>query len=130
VSVGRGTPTPFELAGAPYIDADALVRALPALPGIAFAPVHFTPTASVFAGKACHGVRFTITDRKAFQPVRTGVAIATALARLYPKEFAVDKLEPLLRDPRTLEAIRAGKEVSWAEDEAAFAARRAKYLLY
>ena len=130
MSVGRGTPTPFELIGAPYIDAAQLARELPALPGIRFEPVHFTPTASVFEGQACHGVRFTLTDRKAFRPVRTGVAIATVLARLYPKDFAVDKLAPLLRDPRALEAIRAGTPVSWADDEAAFAARRAKYLLY
>jgi SSS family transporter len=130
VSVGRGTATPFELIGAPYIDADKLARELPTLPGIRFEPVHFTPTASVFEGQLCHGVRFTLTDRKAFQPVRTAVALATVLARLYPKDFAVDKLAPLLRDARTLEAIRAGKEASWADDEAAFAARRAMYLLY
>jgi uncharacterized protein YbbC (DUF1343 family)/CubicO group peptidase (beta-lactamase class C family) len=130
VSVGRGTATPFELIGAPYIDAERLVRELPALPGIRFEPVHFTPTASVFEGKPCHGIRFTLTDRKAFQPVATGVAIATVLERLYPKDFALDKLASLLRDPRTLDAIRAGTPVSWAEDEAAFAARRAKYLMY
>jgi uncharacterized protein YbbC (DUF1343 family) len=130
VSVGRGTATPFELMGAPYIDADALARELPPLPGIQFQPVHFTPTASVFEGKPCHGVRFTLTDRKAFKPVATGVAIATVLHRLYPNDFALDKLATLLRDPQTLDAIRDGKPISWADDEAAFAARRAKYLLY
>ena len=132
MSVGRGTATPFELIGAPYIDASTLARELTALalPGIRFDPVHFTPTASVFEGQACHGVRFTLTDRKAFQPVHTGVAIATVLARLYTKDFAVAKLAPLLRDPRTLEAIRAGTQASWADDEAEFGARRAKYLLY
>ncbi len=132
VSVGRGTPTPFELIGAPYIDAAALTRELSALalPGIRFEPVHFTPTASVFEGQPCHGVRFVITDRKALQPVRTGVAIASVLHRLYPNDFALDKLATLLRNPRTLEAIRADAPVSWAEDEAAFGARRAKYLLY
>src|SRR5438876_7182711 len=130
VSVGRGTATPFELIGAPYIDADTLTRELSALPGIQFQPVHFTPTASVFAGQQCHGVRFVVTDRKAMKPVATGIAIATVLQRLYPNEFAVDKLAALLRDPRTLDAIRANAPVSWAEDEAAFGAQRAKYLLY
>lgn len=132
VSVGRGTATPFELIGAPYVDADILTRELAALalPGIRFEPVHFTPTASVFEGKACHGVRFTLGDRKAFKPVATGIAIARVLQRLYPNDFAADKLTVLLRDPGTLDAIRKNAPVSWAEDEAAFAARRAKYLLY
>jgi SSS family transporter len=130
VSVGRGTATPFELIGAPYIDADALARALPALPGIQFQAVHFTPTASVFEGKACHGVRFTLTDRKAFKPVATGIAIARVLQRLYPNDFAADKMPFLLRDPGTLDAVRKDAPVSWAEDEAAFGTRRAKYLMY
>jgi uncharacterized protein YbbC (DUF1343 family)/CubicO group peptidase (beta-lactamase class C family) len=123
ISVGRGTATPFELIGAPYIDGERLAREL-TLPGIAFTPVRFTPDASVFAGQECGGVRMTITDRKALRPVFTGVTIATVLHRLYPNDFDVDKIQRLLRDPRPLEAI------SWAEDEAAFAARRAKYLLY
>ena len=137
VSVGRGTATPFEVLGAPWIDADALASDLTAskLPGIRFDPVHFTPTASVFEAKACHGVRFTLTDRKAFRPVMTGIAIALALQKRYPADFALDKCASLLRDPRTLEAIRAGKPLSdivglWAADDAAFAARREKFLLY
>jgi uncharacterized protein YbbC (DUF1343 family) len=132
VSVGRGTPTPFELIGAPYIDGAVLSRELTALalPGIAFEAVDFTPTASVFEGKACHGVRFTLTDRKAFKPVMTGVAIASVLRRLYPNDFEIEKLRTLLRDPWTLEMIRDGGTISWSADEAEFAARRAKYLLY
>jgi uncharacterized protein YbbC (DUF1343 family)/CubicO group peptidase (beta-lactamase class C family) len=129
ISVGRGTATPFELIGAPYIDGERLAREL-TLPGIAFTPVRFTPDASVFAGQECGGVRMTITDRKALCPVFTGVTIATVLHRLYPNEFDVAKMQRLLCDPRTLEAIRAGVAISWADDEAAFAARRAKYLLY
>ena len=62
--------------------------------------------------------------------MRTGVAIATVLRRLYPNDFAVDKLATLLRDPRTLEAIRNNTPISWTEDEAEFGARRAKYLMY
>ena len=59
-----------------------------------------------------------------------GVTIATTLRRLYPNDFAVDKLQRLLRDPRTLDAIRAGTAIDWSEDEAEFSARQAKYLLY
>jgi uncharacterized protein YbbC (DUF1343 family) len=129
ISVGRGTPTPFEVIGAPYIDGDRLAREL-ALPGVAFTPIRFTPDASIFAGKQCGGVRMTITDRKVFRPVATGAAIAALVRRLYPNDFAVDKLQRLVRDPQTLDAIRAGKTVSWSDDEAAFSARRQTYLLY
>ncbi len=121
ISVGRGTPTPFELAGAPYVDGERLAHELAAfqLPGIRFDPVRFTPEASIFAKKECGGVRFTVTDRGAFQPVRTGVAIALALQRLYPKEFKFD--DHLLRAPLQLD---------WSDDERAFRERRKKYLLY
>jgi uncharacterized protein YbbC (DUF1343 family) len=130
ISVGRGTPTPFEVLGAPYIDGAALIAALPPQAGLTFTPIRFTPDASVFTGKECGGVRMTITDRKALQPVATGVAIATALRRLYPNDFDIDKLQRLLRDPATLDAIRSGATIDWSADEAAFNARREKYLLY
>jgi uncharacterized protein YbbC (DUF1343 family)/CubicO group peptidase (beta-lactamase class C family) len=129
ISVGRGTPTPFEVMGAPYIDGEHLAKELTA-PGVVFTPIRFTPNASVFAGKECGGVRMTITDRKALRPVATGVMIATTLRRLYPNDFALNKLQRLLRDPATLEAIRTGTPFDWAADEAAFSARRSKYLLY
>ena len=137
VSVGRGTERPFEVVGAPYVDGAVLARELAAmsLPGIRFDATEFTPASSIFAKQRCGGVRLTITDRTALRPVATGVAIALLLRRLYPNDFALDKLAPLLRHPATLEAIRAGKPLAeivamWREDEAAFAARRAKYLLY
>ena len=137
VSVGRGTATPFEWIGAPYVDAGLLAHELNALalPGIRFEPAHFTPDASVFKDQPCHGVRFVITDRKALKPVMTGIAIASVLHHLYPNDFALDKLQILLRDPRTLEAIRAGRPLAdivalWADDEKAFRARREKFLLY
>jgi len=137
VSVGRGTKTPFEIVGAPYVDGIALARELSAmaLPGIRFEAAEFTPSSSNFAKQRCGGVRLTITDRKALKPVAMGIAIALALHRLYPADFALDKIAPLLRDPATLEAIRADKPLAeivamWRADEEAFAARRAKYLLY
>ncbi|MBV9188716.1 MAG: DUF1343 domain-containing protein, partial [Acidobacteria bacterium] len=137
LSVGRGTETPFEIVGAPYIDGTALARELTAmsLPGIRFEATSFTPSSSNFAKQQCGGVRMTITDRRTLRPVAMGIAIALVLHRLYPNDFALDKLGPLLRDPATLDAIRAGKPLAeivsmWREDEAAFATRRAKYLLY
>jgi uncharacterized protein YbbC (DUF1343 family)/CubicO group peptidase (beta-lactamase class C family) len=137
VSVGRGTDTPFEIVGAPYVDGAALVRELTAmsLPGIRFEATSFTPSTSIFANQLCGGVRMTITDRRTLRPVAAGIGIALVLHRLYPNDFALDKLAPLLRDPATLEAIRTDKPLAaivsmWREDEAAFAALRTKYLLY
>jgi uncharacterized protein YbbC (DUF1343 family)/CubicO group peptidase (beta-lactamase class C family) len=137
ISVGRGTPTPFELAGAPYIDGALLAREVEALrlPGIRFTSTRFTPDASIFKGQACGGVRFLVTDRTVFQPVRTGIALAVTLQRLYPGQFALDKVAPLLLNTPVLEAIRAGRSLEQIDalllrDEQAFEARRAKYLLY
>jgi uncharacterized protein YbbC (DUF1343 family) len=137
VSVGRGTRTPFEIIGAPYIDGEAFAREMNALalPGIRFEPARFTPDTSIFANKECGGARLVITDRNALRPVLTGVAVATTLRRLYGDAFEVDKLRRLLRSSAVLEAIRAAKPprdiaALWADDEAAFRARRQKYLLY
>jgi uncharacterized protein YbbC (DUF1343 family)/CubicO group peptidase (beta-lactamase class C family) len=112
VSVGRGTPTPFEILGAPYIDGAALIREVGPLPGLSLEPVRFTPLASVHKDQECGGVRIAITDRRALRSVDAGVAIASALARLYRGQFPVDELQPLLRHRPTLEAIRAGKPLA------------------
>ena len=121
ISVGRGTATPFELVGAPYVDSERLIQELNTfkLPGIRFERVQFTPQSSVFAKKTCHGARLIVTDRNALRPVRTGIAIALALQKLYPAEFKFD--ERLLRAPLKLD---------WSDDERAFIERRAKFLLY
>jgi uncharacterized protein YbbC (DUF1343 family)/CubicO group peptidase (beta-lactamase class C family) len=137
VSVGRNTGVPFEVAGAPYIDdvklAGELNRA--GLPGVRFMPHQFTPPYSTFKDQACAGVYVMVTDRDRLQAVDAGIALAQALCRLYPKEFASKKLERLLQSETTLEAIRAGKSLAeikagWLGDLAAFKERRAGFLLY
>lgn len=137
VSVGRGTGTPFEVIGAPYVDDLGLAAALNArnLPGVAFVPIRFTPTASTFRDKPCGGVHILLTDRTVCNAVDLGVTLALVFQQLYPSQFALDKLSPLLRHPATLEAVRAGKTLQeiqglWADDLAAFRRRRAEYLLY
>lgn len=120
LSVGRGTPTPFEVVGAPYVDGARLAREVGALPGVAVEPVRFTPTADIHAGKECGGLRFTITDRRALRSVEVGLRVAAALMRLYPREFPVDAMQPLLRHKATLEAVRAGK---WPPDAGAASIR-------
>ena len=92
ISVGRGTKMPFEIFGAPWIKADELIAELDArhLPGIKFAPVSFTPEYQMFKGKLCNGLRLTLTDRKAFKPVITGMHIIDALYKLYPNEYKIE----------------------------------------
>lgn len=137
LSVGRGTATPFELIGAPWLDADVLAKALTALdlPGIEFTPVHFTPIASTFANERCHGVRFTLTDREPFEPVTAGLAIATVLLRDFGNHWQTGRYIRLLGNDAALETLLAGGSV--ADIEARYAAgletfveRRAQYLLY
>jgi uncharacterized protein YbbC (DUF1343 family)/CubicO group peptidase (beta-lactamase class C family) len=105
ISVGRGTETPFEILGAPYIDGERLAREVH-VPGVQLFPVRFTPTASVHKGEECGGVRLRITDRRALRSVTLGLEIARALARMYPNQFPVEELQPLLRHRETLESIR------------------------
>lgn len=137
LSVGRGTDTPFELIGAPYIEdtrlADELNRA--GLPGIRFVPIQFTPTFSVHKGQLCRGVFFMLTDRDACPVVDVGLLIAETLHRWYPQQFNADKIKHLLLHAKTLEAVKAGKPLSdlhalWRADVNDFQKRREKFLLY
>jgi uncharacterized protein YbbC (DUF1343 family)/CubicO group peptidase (beta-lactamase class C family) len=137
VSVGRGTDTPFEIVGAPWIDGQQLAASLNAqrLPGVRFVPVRFTPNASVFSGEECSGVNLIVTNRAAFRPVSTGLEIAVALRRLYPEQWQVDKYLRLLANADTLERLKRGvpaAEVvrSWSERLEEFRKLRARALLY
>ncbi len=136
LSVGRGTDTPFEVVGAPWMDADAAARALAQehLGGVAFAATTFTPHASLYTDKPCRGLRLTVTDRSAFDPLRTGFAIARTLARLSP-EWHADDLERVVGNPDVVAAVRAQKSLDEIEaltrdDVSAFLERRKKVLLY
>ncbi|MEU6090156.1 DUF1343 domain-containing protein [Streptomyces sp. NPDC047085] len=89
VSEGRGTTQPFEIVGAPYIDARfAPSLAELALPGVHFRDLWFVPTFHKHAGRPLRGVQLHVTDREAFAPVRTAVAMLATLRRLYPDDFA------------------------------------------
>lgn len=137
VSVGRGTDTPFEVVGAPYVEDVRWAAELngAGLPGIRFVPIRFTPKASTFRDEACGGVYLVVTDREALRAVDVGILMASTLQRLYPERFALDKVAPLLRDRATLQAIRAGKSLEqiktlWATELGRFQARRGSFLLY
>ena len=138
VSVGRGTDTPFEQIGAPWIDGAALARALTArqLPGIRFYPVRFTPAAGQkFGGEECRGVFMIVTDRDRLRPAQVGIEIASVLAKTYGAQFTLEQSATLIGSKSTLEKIRAGVDAaqiaaSWRADEEKWRLLRAKYLLY
>src|ERR1019366_3021504 len=89
LSVGRGTETPFEVVGAPWLDGRRLAAYLKAraIPGVRFTPVHFSPAASEYAGETCGGIRISIVDREALRPVSLGIEIAAALRTLFPSDW-------------------------------------------
>jgi uncharacterized protein YbbC (DUF1343 family) len=137
VSVGRGTDTPFEQLGAPWIDGVQLAGALNArrIPGVTFYPVRFTPTSSKHAKEECQGIFMIVTDRLALRPVRLGVEIAAMLHKLYGATFDLDAAERLYGSKDGLARIRAGDDPTaiagtWAVGEARWRLMRAKYLLY
>lgn len=137
LSVGRGTDTPFEIIGAPYIDDVKLAEELnnAGLPGVRFMPVRFTPKTSIHRDKPCAGVSIILTDRNRCNAVDTGIVIAKTLCRLYPKQFSVKKMAHLLVHEPTLEAIKADKSLDeihsfWKSDLGEFMQRRARFLLY
>jgi uncharacterized protein YbbC (DUF1343 family)/CubicO group peptidase (beta-lactamase class C family) len=137
ISVGRGTDTPFEQIGAPWIDGSRLADALNVrhLAGVRFYPVRFTPAAATFSGQDCGGVFIVVTDRAAVRPVRVGVEIASALVRLFPGQLKVDTAHRLFGSADGLARIAAGEDpaaiaASWAAAEARWRQLRARYLLY
>jgi uncharacterized protein YbbC (DUF1343 family) len=137
LSVGRGTDTPFEHVGAPWIDGVLLADTLNArqVPGVRFYPVTFTPASSKFAKEECHGVFMLITDRNAVRPVRVGVEIAAALLKLFPGKLEIDLAQRLFGSADGLNRLKAGEDpaaiaASWAAAEARWRLLRAKYVLY
>jgi uncharacterized protein YbbC (DUF1343 family) len=137
VSVGRGTDTPFERIGAPWIDGRKLATRLNGLglPGIRFIPFRFTPAASKFKGEACGGVQVLLTDRGAFEPAETGLSIVRELKDLFGDSFDVDRVNRLLVNQHALERVGASTGPTryaplWDRDLAEFLERRAKFLIY
>jgi uncharacterized protein YbbC (DUF1343 family) len=137
VSVGRGTDTPFEVVGAPYIDDVKFARELNGaeLAGVRFVPIRFTPTASIFKGKACRGVYILVTDRDALNAVDVGVTLALTLQRHFPNDFALEKVGHLLQHETTIDAIKAGNSLAeikklWADDLEDFKKRRERFMIY
>jgi uncharacterized protein YbbC (DUF1343 family) len=137
LSVGRGTDTPFELVGAPWLDGQRLAAYLNGrrVAGLRFVPVRFTPDASVFKGEECGGVNVVVTDRGQLRAVSAGLEIAAALHKLYPAEWKIDSYSRLLANAAALEGLRRGDspEViarAWQPKLDEFKRARARALIY
>ncbi|PYS71490.1 MAG: hypothetical protein DMF69_10250, partial [Acidobacteria bacterium] len=137
VSVGRGTDTPFEIVGAPWIQGDKLADYLNqrSIPGVRFVPLRFTPRASVFKDVECGGMNIVITDRSSFRPLLTGMEIAVALRKIYPDDWKIDNYLKLLVNTNTLERVKRGDTprdivASWNSQLEEFRKARAEILLY
>lgn len=144
LSEGRGTTRPFELVGAPWLDAFALVEELERreLPGVTFRTVTFTPTFSKHAGAVCHGAQAHITDREALRPVALGLHLVDAMRRLAEDRFEWRRgadgryfIDLLLGSDAPRLALDRGVPVEhivqqWDADARAFVERSQPYLLY
>jgi uncharacterized protein YbbC (DUF1343 family)/CubicO group peptidase (beta-lactamase class C family) len=138
VSVGRGTDQPFEYVGAPWIDGRKWAAALNAagLPGTRFVPMAFTPIkGSKFGEKPCQGVYVMLTDREAFEPVRTGLTMAWTLKQQFGDQFEIDAVLNLLGNAEVMKALKTTDDPAklpamWKAPLAEFGKVRAKYLIY
>lgn len=137
ISVGRGTDTPFEIVGAPWMDGRALSRSLHArqLPGVSFVPIEFTPESSKHAGELCSGVRIIVTDRSQLSSVRLGIELAAALRDLHREQWDTGQLNRLLGNDAVAESLLSGAspEETWELSQRelrGFVRRRAQFLLY
>ncbi len=137
VSVGRGTDTPFEVLGAPWIKGRELAQYLNArnISGVRFVPVNFTPDASNYAGQKCEGVNLIVTERNALDAPELGIELASALHKLYPDQFQMERMKELLLNESAYSAIAEGQDPrrianDWREPLEKFQQLREKYLIY
>lgn len=137
VSVGRGTDTPFELVGAPWIKSRELAAYLNArgIAGVRFVPITFTPSASNYAGQKCEGVNVVLTERNALDGPELGIELAAALRKLYPMDYKIERMAELLVNQAAYDGLMAGKDPrriaqDWQEDLEKFQLVRQKYLIY
>ena len=137
VSVGRGTDTPFEVLGAPWMKSRELAAYLNGrdIQSVRFVPVVFTPSSSNYAGERCEGVNLIVLDRNTLESPELGIELASALHKLYPNDFKLERMSDLLVNQSVLDAISAGQDPrriaeDWQERLEEFVRLREKYLLY
>lgn len=137
VSVGRGTDSPFELLGAPWIKAKKLAAYLNkrGIQGVRFKPVSFVPKNDHFKNRECHGIRVILTDRKKLDPTALGIEIASALYMLFKRDFQISKTLALIGSRQVIRSIKEGRNPTsivrgWQGQLAQFQSLREKYLIY
>lgn len=137
LSVGRGTDTPFEVIGAPWIRERELAAHLNAagLPGVRFVPMRFIPTSTKFSGESCGGVNIVITNRDTLNSLRTGIQLMCSLQALYPDAWQTKNLNRLLSSKKVTDAVMDGKsageiETLWSDELGSFKTRRTGFLMY
>ncbi len=137
ISVGRGTDTPFELLGAPWIKGRELAQFLNAreIAGVRFVPTTFTPNASNYAGQKCEGVNLVLLDRSVLDAPELGIELASALRQLYPEQWRMEKMIEILANQAVFDAITQGQDPrriaqNWQEGLDEFSKIREKYLIY
>jgi uncharacterized protein YbbC (DUF1343 family)/CubicO group peptidase (beta-lactamase class C family) len=137
VSVGRGTDAPFEVFGAPWLDAVNTATALNHrfIPGVRFVPTRFTPTSGTYAGETCGGISLVIADRASLNSMLMGLEIDQVLYKMYPAKFEIDKVVALLGSQASLQRLKSGDAparivLDWQSELDAFRKMRAKYLIY
>jgi uncharacterized protein YbbC (DUF1343 family)/CubicO group peptidase (beta-lactamase class C family) len=137
ISVGRGTDTPFEVLGAPWIKSRELADYLNArsISGVRFVPITFTPASSTYANQKCEGINIILTDRNAFDSPELGIELASALHKLYAQQFNLGRMTDLLLNQSVYDAISDGEDPrriseDWREALEQFQQQRQKYLIY
>jgi uncharacterized protein YbbC (DUF1343 family) len=137
VSVGRGTDTPFELLGAPWIKSRELADYLNAreIQGVRFVPLDFTPDSSIYAHQLCHGVNLVLLERSVLDAPEMGIELASALHKLYGAAYDMHRLPELLNNKAAFDDIVAGEDPrriaqDWQEELRKFEEIRQKYLIY
>jgi uncharacterized protein YbbC (DUF1343 family)/CubicO group peptidase (beta-lactamase class C family) len=137
LSVGRGTDTPFELVGAPWIKGRELARYLNerTISGVRFVPVTFTPTTSTYAGQKCEGVNIILLGRNNLDAPELGIELASAIRKLYPQDYKIDRMIEILVNQAVFDGIVQGRDPrrlaqDWQESLDNFQKLRQRYLLY
>ena len=137
ISVGRGTETPFEVVGAPWINAREFAQYLNArqIAGVRFVPLSFTPTSSNYAGQLCHGVNVVLTGREFLDAPELGMELASALTKLYSQQFHLEKMLEILASQAVYNALARGEDphriaLDWQDDLVKFQNARERYLIY
>jgi uncharacterized protein YbbC (DUF1343 family) len=137
VSVGRGTDSPFELLGAPWIKSRELAAYLNGrgIAGARFVPVSFTPASAIYSGQKCGGVNIVLTERNLLDGPELGIELAAALKKLYPADYKMERIIELLANQAVYDGLVAGRDPraiaqDWMDGLEKFEAVRKKYLIY